>query len=366
MPKAALGEGGVAASPGDLDFDAQAGCLSVAGPIGLPWTGPAALTAHARGIDVVVNVDGQPQVERVTHEEAAQAGPTRVQTKLRAKPVWRVPCALAGTAAFCADKAGHIRLARPDKPVAEIATSRPGSPIAAALVGETPYVAFLHDERTSEGMMTRAFLARAGTPPVALSEPGSGATGVAIAQAGNRAIALITDTRRAMTPVHARWIQSKPKLDIGPDAVIFLAGGAMSPVSSAVVAAGKNKAVALVCGEQESRFGMLGANITDPPKVDRTVQFSRYPNGLDGAPIAALATSRGLFVARVRHHAPAFDAPHVLELGKIDENGAFSPIGTLSSVGSVSSVALASDAGGDLWIHTTDEGGSWVERLRCR
>jgi hypothetical protein len=110
---------------------------------------------------------------------------------------------------------------------------------------------------------------------------------------------------------------------------------------------------------------MATVRLDDPPIVDAPTAWSMYPNGLDPAPIAATTGVSPIRVARVRPVDARPDSPRGVEIGKLDDKGAFTPHGLLSTTGKISSLAVAVDAIGTLWIYYTDAAGSWLERRVC-
>ena len=59
------------------------------------------------------------------------------------------------------------------------------------------------------------------------------------------------------------------------------------------------------------------------------------------------------------------DSPRGLELGKLDDVGAFVSYGFVPTTGRVSGASLAVDGKGALWLAFTDSVGSWLERRSC-
>jgi hypothetical protein len=110
---------------------------------------------------------------------------------------------------------------------------------------------------------------------------------------------------------------------------------------------------------------MATVRIDVQPRDDEPTVWSLYPNGLDPAPLAATASSSPMRIARVRHADRAASSTHVLELGKLDDAGAFVSQGIIPTIGSVTNVAVAVDLQGALWVHYTDTAGSWLERRSC-
>jgi hypothetical protein len=222
------------------------------------------------------------------------------------------------------------------------------------------------DRPVSVGIVREAYAVADESLPVRISEDGSGASSVTLLERGPSAVAMLVDARSAMTPVHARALDWKDGgLVVGPDAVLFVGGGAETHTAGVVASSAKGASFALVPVSGEAGFGMAAVRLDDPPVVDAPTSWSMYPNGLDPAPIAATTGVSPIRVARVRPVEARPDSPRGVEIGKLDDKGAFTPHGLLSTTGRVSSVAVVVDARGTLWIYYTDAAGSWLERRVC-
>jgi hypothetical protein len=275
-------------------------------------------------------------------------------------------CASAGTFVFCMNSAGEIRRYKTTPAIESdnfVARARPGAPISAALVNGHTVVAYLRDRMTSEGNTSEAFVESDDGTESRLSEDGSGATSVAIAPRAEGAVAVYVDARRAMTPVHARTLTVAPKLALGKDAVLFVAGTAETNTRPAL-GVSKKIAYALLPVAHDLAFGLATVKIDGEPATDAPTTWSDYPNGLDPAPISATADG-SLVVARVRPSAPKFGSPRVLELGTIDDKGAFSAYGIFPTTGDVTNVAIASDGVTGAAIAYTDASGGQAIRVSC-
>jgi hypothetical protein len=101
--------------------------------------------------------------------------------------------------------------------------------------------------------------------------------------------------------------------------------------------------------------------VLDPLKDDVGATWSLYPNGLDPAPIGA---SLDGWVARVRPREKAPGSKKVLELGRIDEKGAFTSLGLIADK-PITDIALASDARKGVWIMYGDASATFLERRVC-
>jgi hypothetical protein len=248
-----------------------------------------------------------------------------------------------------------------------IAFGRRGSSLAAAsLPGDALALTFLGDRKTSEGVVTQAFAAIDDSPAVLLSEEGSGATFVALAPWKDGALAMYIDARTALTPVHARVLRrgGDGRLELGQDAVIFVGGGVEARMSGAIATAPSGPAFVLVpTSHGVSGFGMASIRVDDPPKDDAPVVWSMYPNGLSPAPVAA---TRGVAPIRVARARPASREPGsraVLEVGRLGDDGTFSPLCAAAESGSFSHLAIEADRDGSLWLAYTSSDGTWVSQV---
>jgi hypothetical protein len=360
-----------APSPSDaaVEYAVDAGanaCRLLYGPAQQPFTGELTLQPDATGVLVVTHHDGVPTLTRVV----APRDDKPVRTALDSVPprVSSPPCAVAGTFSLCMDAAGaiHKRPLEAEGHDEVIAHARPGSSFDADVLESVHVVvAYLADGRTSEGVVTQAFAVVDREAPVRISDDGSGTTFVTIAPRGASVVALLLDGRVAMTPVHARTLgYAGGKLAVGEDAVVYV-GGAAQPRTRATLGVSEKGAFALTGLDGESGFGMAAVHLDDPPRLDEPTTWSAYPNGLDPAPIAATEGLTPIRVARVRPLEAAATSPRVLELGKLDDKGVFTPYGLVPTQGKVKSVTMAGENGGTMWLAYTDGAGTWLERRAC-
>jgi hypothetical protein len=112
---------------------------------------------------------------------------------------------------------------------------------------------------------------------------------------------------------------------------------------------------------ETTEFGMASIAIHDPPKDDVGATWSLYPNGLDPAPIAATLDG---WVARMRPREQAPGSRKVLELGRIDDKGAFTSLGLIADK-TITDIALATDAKKGVWIMYGDASATFLERRIC-
>jgi hypothetical protein len=102
--------------------------------------------------------------------------------------------------------------------------------------------------------------------------------------------------------------------------------------------------------------------VKDPPKEDVGATWSLYPNGLDPAPI--VATLDG-WVARVRPKEKMPGARRVLELGRLDDKGAFTSLGVIAENKGITDISLLGDGAKGVWILYGDTNQTFLERRVC-
>ncbi len=366
-----------ASTPGSAPGSAEE-CRVRKGPLRLSLHGPALLwpadSAARADFRVIFNREGAakavaPTFPDLTPRPAPAGGPAASASNAPdagpERGSWPA-CAIADQLVFCMDPIGAIRRSKlSGGGEAAIAAGRRGSAIAAAaLPGGHTVLAFLGDRRTTEGVVTQAFATLDDGPAVPLSEEGSGATHIALSPWKDGALAVYVDARAALTPVHARAIRlgEDGRLALGPDAVIFVGGGAESRMTCAIAAGASGPAFVLVPTSHEvSGFGMAAVRVDDPPKDDAPSVWSMYPNGLSPAPIAATHGADPIRVARVR---PATGDPasqRALELGRLGPDGVFQASCVAVESSSFSHVTLDVDRDGALWLAYTSAEGTFVE-----
>jgi hypothetical protein len=347
----------------------------VRGPIEFPVRAPALLALRGEGVDAIFNEDGHPRI--ISHAAPSPPiGPVPAGRELAQgdkSQAIAVPCAAGGERIFCPDRSGAVhgttRGANEDRIVAN---SRPASRIAAATFGGThTAVAYLASRQTSEGWVSEAWLAVDEDRPLRISEEGSGATALGLAPRGSGLLALMVDARTALTAMHARTIAFGTPVRLGEDAVVFVGGPGDRRTRAALAVPPSGIAWSfLPISRDVGSFGLAIVKLDEPPKVDEPVVWSMYPNGLDPAPIAAVASAVAgaptAWVARVRPQETAPSSPRVLELGPLAADGSFVQGAAIPTTGNATDVALSIDRFGALWLTWVDTAGSWLERLSCR
>ncbi len=356
-------------APSLVDGGASA-CRLLYGPAQQPWRGPAALRAEHDSVDIVFNDDGAPRVLHVAGGPIdPKAKPKPIPAAGDVTPTASLPCAFGGGFVFCPSKSGDVfRTPRAGGDKKSVGAQRVGYRIdATTLDGTHAMVTYLASRKTTEGWVTEAWAVVDELPPVRVSEDGAGATSIDLAPRGDSVVILMLDARRASTQLHARVARWNGKLDLGPDAVVFIGGpGERESAATIATPAANGTAWGLVPIEQDvSTFGMAASKIGDPPEIDAPVVWSTYPNGLDPAPIIATQGKSPMRVARVRPAAAEPTSEHVLELGRVSDEGAFTSDGFVATHGSAKDLAVDVDALGTLWLAYTDSAGTWLERRQC-
>lgn len=353
---------GAAASAPSIG-DGGGPCPVLAGPLQLPYSGPAALTANGDGVDVVFFVGGTP---KVVHEATAKSVTAAAkETPLTGATTATDPgCAASGTFAFCMDRDGAVqRTALAGGAATNVGKGKPGTRLAAATLGSETVVAFLAERKTSEGVTTEAWIVGGATPLTRISDDGAGATFVGLAPvSADKMVALYIDGRRGMAPIHGVGLSLRgAKIERDKDDVLFVAGGAETYTGGALATSTDGRAFALVPIAHDVGFGLLVTRFG----VAGDEHWSDYANGLDPAPIAATTLAAGdPWALRVKPAEARFGAPRVLELGRVT-NAGFVATGVVPTHGSARDVAVATDPGGALSVVFTDASGTWFERLRC-
>jgi hypothetical protein len=336
-------------------------CVLLQGPSEQAYRGAGALAPSAFGVDVVFDDSGAARVSHVA--TASKASLDRAPSPPAGASA--VACAVAGDAVFCADDAGGVhRAPRTGGDGATVAKALAGTKIDAALVAGKPLVAYLVRRKTEEGSRTTVEGLYDGQT-VALSA--EGATSFTLAPTPAGAMILTLDARTALTSVRAAPIAPGPPLAVGDGAVVFVGGppaGTDLQADLALSSSGARFAL-LAMSKDFSTFGMAAITLDDPPRTDEPTSWTEYPNGMPRAPVVATRGAARATVARVRPAAEATASPRVLELGRLDDRGAFASLGFVETRGDATDVAIADAGDGTFWLLYADGEGSWLERRRC-
>ncbi|MBX3190336.1 MAG: hypothetical protein KF819_25275 [Labilithrix sp.] len=346
-------------------------CRLIHGPTEQPFRGPAAMVVTPSELRLVANDAGKPRVFTVPIPPASVIVGEGPKPASFVAMRWS-PCEVAGKWAYCQAQGGSVyRTTLGTTDTKQIAKSAPSTRIAAAALGSDHAVLATLDARhTTEGVMLQAFATLDDGETVRLSEDGAGATTIRLVSRGDKVVALYLDTRTAMVPVHARTLGLGAKGELArlDDAVVFVGGPPERGIDFAAAQSAKSLVLLLPSSQETTAFGMAAIPIADPPKDDTPAIWSSYPNGLDPAPIGASVDPRGAalpYVARVRPREAAPGSPRVVELGRVDEAGAFSSLGPISAGKHVTDVAVAVDTHGAVWILYGDASATWLERRLC-
>lgn len=362
-------------------------CRLLRGPARLSMIGPATLLpAGAAGdISVLWNRDGKPSLETPVFPAPANKNtsgapslfPKKSAPESSANSTELLPqstqdkaltpaCAAAGSFAYCMNREGliHRTTLRGDGEVF-IAKGRAGTPFSVASygVGHT-FVAFLANQKTTEGYVTQAFAVLDQGPAVLLSEEGSGATFVSLIERQHDVVAMYIDARVAMTPMHARPLSSEGgKIKLGRDSVVYVGDGSDRRSSGAIAWTGKGSAYFLMpTTSLEGKFGVVAVRVDDEPKDDAPSVHAPYAKEIRPSPVAATVGVTPMRVLRVRPASAEAEAWKVLELGHLDDGGVFKPLCSLLESRSFSELSIAVDAKGSVWIAYASADGMWIEQ----
>lgn len=182
-----------------------------------------------------------------------------------------------------------------------------------------------------------------------------------MAPRGEQVVAMYIDARRAMTPLHARVLsEAAGRVRLGGDAVLFVGEGSKTRVAGALVLGESGPAFGLLPGFKDARtFGVAAIRIDEPPRDDAPVTWSTYPER-DGC-ARAIAATHGVSPRRVLLARPATSdagGERALELGEIEDSGAFKGLCTVAEGASFGDLGVSADRFGTLWLTYTDAEGT--------
>jgi hypothetical protein len=351
---------------GDVDAGASA-CRLAYGPAEMPFRGTAAMITTPSELRLVANDNGKPRIFPIPIAPPTSAPEKPARPTSFSGMRWP-PCEVAGKWAYCEAPGGAIvRSLLDGRESKEIAKCKPGTRIAASTLGANhSIVGYLDKRKTTEGDMLQAFAVVDDGEVQRLSEEGAGATSVRLVPHAGAALAVYLDTRSSMVPTHVRPLSEKDgKLTAGSDVVTFVGPPPERGVDFAIAKSKTSAFVLLPTAKDIAGFGMAAVPIEDPPKVDAPAVWSMYPNGLDPAPIGATVGEGKIYVARVRPREAMPGALRVIELGTLDDKGAFTSLGTIADGRHVTDISVATDGHGAVWILYGDSTITWLERRVC-
>jgi hypothetical protein len=200
-----------------------------------------------------------------------------------------------------------------------------------------------------------------GGPSLDVTPEGAGASSVALTANGEQLLVTAIDGRSAMTPMHARTVRVGPKsAELGPDVVVWVGGPAQAWTETWVTAE-SGRAFAQVPIERDAtHFGLANVDLGSEPRMDSSVTFFDYPNGIDLAPVSPAELCEKAHVAFVRPTTSTPRSPQELVLVRLGTNEAV----TLANARGFASVSLAGVAGGGLVAYVAD-GRTWARGLGC-
>ena len=349
-------------------------CRRVRGPEKMPFVGPAKLVVVGQELRLVTNDSGRPKVTAIPALAPPKVGepiPDLPPPPSSTYGVTWPPCAVAGAFAICPGRSGSVtRTALSLSPPKEIAKGRPSTRVAAAQIGGHSIAGYLDEKQTTEGRTLHAFVVLDEGEPVRLSDEGSGATDIELFSRGSTIVAMYLDVRAAMVPVHERTITLKNgAIDLARDVVVAVGGAPERGVSGRIGASSTSTFFVIPMPEDALYFGMATLKLSDPPREEEKVSFSRYPNGLDPAPLAATTGGATIRVARVRPLDSAATSSRAVELGTLGEDGAFTSQAILHVTPKnkpITDLDIVDDAFGATWILYGDSSDTWLERRVCR
>ncbi|MFW5741057.1 MAG: hypothetical protein ACOC1F_11900, partial [Myxococcota bacterium] len=158
----------------------------------------------------------------------------------------------------------------------------------------------------------------------AISREAGGATAVSVVALGGGRFALLTlDGRMGMSPMHAVSLEldADGVPHLGEDRVVHVAGPAQQHTALTGVLLGRGPVALLPISKDARSFGLLSLRI-GYGNGEAPSSWVDYPNGLDPAPVATATVCGRPTVAFVRPRSADPDSERVLELGRLDREGA--------------------------------------------
>ncbi len=323
--------------------------------VGAPaWERPAFAEPSKQGVPTLLPKPSGSVAPSATTTSATEG--TEERTRLPA-------CALAGKFTFCTDGEGQIHRRTSQDEDVVVAKGRRGTPVAAAMLGEHTFYAFLANQKTTEGTIVRAFASVDDLTPIPLSEDGSGATFVSLVARETDVLAMYIDARTALTPVHARTLRVESGLVRGADAVVFVGGGADSHVRGALGRGATGPTFLFVPGSQDDKEqGVIAIPIEGEPKDDLPGKWSFHSGSSASTALAATVGVSPLRLVRGRPGASDAKEPFALELGHVARDGTFQAKCALATGSKFSEVSAFADTDERLWVAYTNASGTWVEQ----
>jgi hypothetical protein len=324
--------------------------------------GPAApATAFEEGVAFVTKDDRLLVARLAANAPAASAKLETIEEVQAAfAPLARGP-SLTGGAAYWVSKGRVVRRSTAPASTLEVLSddARAATRTSAASMNGKPVVAYL-GRSDAEGT-SRARLWVDGGGAIDLTPEGAGASSVALARHGDGLLAVSIDGRSAMTPVHARkieWKEGRPAL--APDVVTWVAGPAQT-WTEIVLGSSRGRAFAHLPIERDAtHFGLATVDLGDDPRMDSSVSFFDYPNGIDLAPAAAVELCGRSYLSFARPVTKAPRSPQ--ELVMAEAGGTRATV--VANGRGFASVSLSPAPRGGLVVYVAD-GRTWARGLAC-
>lgn len=330
----------------------------------MPFVGAPKLVVDGTDVVTVFNDHGNPRTTRISWKSPAPtktAPPIGTNAPACAAAVGRVYCA-ASQYVYNASIRGGAR--------ATTTSTRSRGAVAAAAIGAGgvhALVAWLEQHASTEGLRHVAMGRVDDGEPFQISEEGSGATWVDIAEQGERAVVVSIDARTSMVPVHAREVRilADGKVKLEPDVVVSVGGAPGVGIRVAAGAAAKGTVFALLPDAKDAHdFGLSLIRLEEPFREESPRSWSVYPNGLDPAPVAASRRGEAIWTAFARP-AAAIAARVIVEIARVDDAGGLQQVGISMPTEAPSELSVAVDPRDALWLAVGGSNEVTLERWEC-
>lgn len=344
----------VAAAPDSSSW--SLGELSDIGPAGpaSAWTRGVVMVSKANEL-VVLPVDGAGRFRELDADTASFA------------KYGRGP-ALTDRFAYWIDQRGRLLrapLEDPKKVDVLHASARVGTRVAAVRSGERELVAFVAEQDDAPVSMLWASSGEL----LRLSPDEATATSVALVALDRALLAFTLAGRTGMSPVHARVVRvAARRVSLAEDRVIWVGPGSHPLTELEVTASGNpsgnERAFAfLAAASSITEFGLAHFPVTpDLPPLDE-VRWSRYPNGIDPAPVAAARLCGKAYVFHARPSTAQPRSPQELRVAPI-EGDTLGASEVVARARAFNDISVAQRPGGAILVWTGDRR-TWAMTLGC-
>lgn len=336
-------------------------------PVDVGPAGPA--SASEQGVVFVTSSDdivlaALTKPNRNTAARAAAAPVKAIAEETRFRHSTRPPLVLGQNAYWVS--AGRLlrRSLAGGAPLEVLRTdARTGTKLSGALLGSTPYVAYITQSGSGD---PRARLWVEGQALVDLTPEGSSASSTSLLlQSTGRLLFVALEGRSAMSPVHVRSIRAhagRPELEA--DRVLWVGGGAQATTELATVKDENGHVWVVVPLERSAtEFGLASIPVRQDAVPDDAVSWTAYANGLERPALATgqLCGRAALLTGRPSAAAPG--ARQKLHLSTL-EGGAVADRAVVLEAQRIRDVSLAAWDGGGV-IASIADGRSLAVTVRC-